>query len=185
MKGVKTFALAAWCVFALATLGTRPALSAPAKLATGDVFPLVDADSISGTHVELPADTHGAPFVAIFGLSPKAGEASAKWSQALYNALPAGFPIYAIADLSRVPGLFRGFAISAIRKEAAPAKPEYRDHLLLLTRANGWSSIVPSGSNDDAVVVTVDKSGMVTAIERRAFSDGAAAEIAKTVVNHP
>jgi hypothetical protein len=178
---IETVVRQAWSALAIAVLATLPALADPAKLAVGDAFPTVEADSVSGTHVVLRSDGHGAPFVAIFGFSQKAGEASAQWSHALYKALPPGVEIYAVADLSHVPGLFRGFAVSGIRKEAAPTRPEHRDHVLLLTRANPWSHIVPSGSDDDAVIVAVDKSGLVIDIERRAFSDAAAGDIAKAV----
>jgi len=170
-----------WCALAIAVLATLPALGDPAKLAAGQAFPPVEAESTSGTHVVLPADAHGGPFVAIFGFSQKAGEASAKWSHALYGSLPSGVAIYAVADLSHVPGLFRGFAISGIRREASPAQPEHRDHVLILTHANVWSQIVPSGSDDDAVIVAVDKTGVITDIERRAFSSAAASEFAKSI----
>ncbi len=166
-------------------LVTLPAIADPAKLAMGDAFPPMEADSVAGTHVALPRDRRGAPFVAIFGFSRKAGEATARWSHALYKALPPGVAIYAVADLSRVPGLFRGFAISGIRREASPAQPEHRDHVLLLTHANVWSQIVPSGSDDDPVIVAIDQTGTVTDIERRAFSDAAATDVAETLTNRP
>jgi hypothetical protein len=162
-----------------------PALAEHAKLAAGDAFPALQADSVAGAPVALPGDRRGAPFVAIFGFSRKAGEASAQWSHALYKAVPPAVAIYAVADLSSVPGLFRGFAISGIRHEASPAQPEHRDHVLLLTHPNVWSQIVPSGSDDDAVIVAVDSMGTVTDIERRAYSDSAATEVAKTIADRP
>jgi hypothetical protein len=185
MRSVRFTRFAPAVLLLAAALATLPAIADPAKLATGDAFPPLEADSISGTHVDLPGDRHGAPFVAIFGFSQKAGEASAQWSQALAKALPPEVAIYAVADLSRVPGLFRGFAISGIRHESAPAQPEYRDHLLLLTRPNVWSQLVPSGSEDDAAIVAVDKTGTVKDIERRAFSDAAAGEVARTLDIRP
>jgi hypothetical protein len=170
---------------ALAVLVALPAIADPAKLVPGDVFPATEADSVAGTHVALPAGQRGTPFVAIFSFSRKAGEASARWSHALYKTLPPDVGVYAVADLSRVPGLFRGFAISGIRREASPAQPEHRDHVLLLTHANVWSQIVPSGSDDDAVIVAVDLTGTVTEIERRAYSDAAASDVAKTLASRP
>ncbi len=170
---------------AVAMLVALPALGDPAKLAKGDAFPPVEADSVAGTHVTLPGDRRGAPFVAIFSFSQRAGEASAQWSHSLYKALPPDVAIYAVADLSRVPGLFRGFAISGIRHEASPAQPEHRDHVLVLTHRNSWSQLVPSGSDDDAVIVAVDPTGTVTDIERRAFSDAAAIDVAKTLADRP
>jgi len=97
--------------------------------------------------------------------------------------LRATIAIYAVADLTKVPGLFRGFAVSGIRHDASPTQPEHRDRVLLLTHRNVWSQVVPSGSDDDAVIVAADRNGIVTDIERRAFSDTAAADIAKTIVN--
>ena len=97
------------------------------------------------------------------------------------GALPSDVAIYAVADLSRVPGLFRGFAISGIRHEASPTQPEHRDHVLLLTHGKAWSQIVPSGADDDAVIVAVDDKGTVTDIERRPFSDAAAVDVAKKI----
>jgi hypothetical protein len=170
---------------AIALLVTGSTIAAPAKLAPGDAFTPLEADSVTGTHVSLPDDRHGAPFVAIFAFSQKAGDAAEQWSHALYHALPHDVAMYAVADLSRVPGLFRGLAISGIRHDASPGIPEHRDHVLLLTRANVWSQIVPSGSDDDAVIVAVDKTGTVTDIERRAFSDAAAIEVEQTLTSHP
>jgi hypothetical protein len=166
---------------AVTALATLPALAEPTKLAAGDAFPPVEADSISGKHVMLPRDLHGAPFVVVFAFSQRAGAACARWSHALNTAVPRGVAIYAVADLSHVPGIFRGFAISGIRNEASPTEPEHRDHVLILTRANVWSQIVPSGSDDDAVIVAVDKAGTVSDIERRAFSDAVAGDLAKAV----
>jgi hypothetical protein len=170
---------------AVAMLVALPAIADSAKLAAGEVFPSIEADSIAGTHVALPSEHRAAPFVTIFSLSQKAGEASARWSHALFKALPPAVAIYAVADLSRVPGLFRGFAISGIRHEASPAQPEHRDHVLLLTHGNVWSQIVPDGSDDDVVIVAVDQTGRVTDIERRAFSDAAAIDVANTITNRP
>jgi hypothetical protein len=173
----------ACAAIAVALVATGPLAADPAKLAAGDPFPTVDAESVTGTHVALPVDTHGESFVVVFGFSQRAGEAAARWSHALYAALPPAVAVYAVADLSRVPGLFRGFAVSGIRREASPATPQHRDHVLLLLRANDWSKIVPSGSDDDAVIVAVDRTGAVADIERRAYSDVAANEVAKTVTN--
>ncbi len=53
--------------------------------------------------------------------------------------------------------------------------------MLLLTGKNDWSQIVPSGSNDDAVIVEADGDGKVTMIVRRAYSDEAASDLAKAV----
>jgi hypothetical protein len=183
--GSRWFTRYASAALAVALLVTLPAIADPAKLATGDVFPPIEADSVVGTPVALPGAHRGAPFVAIFSFSQKAGEASAQWSHALYKAVPPAVAIYAVADLSRVPGLFRGFAISGIRHEASPAQPEHRDHVLLLTHRNVWSQIVPSGSDDDAVVIAVDQTGTVTGIERRAFNAAAAIDVAKTLANRP
>jgi hypothetical protein len=166
---------------ALTVLATVPAFADPAILAPGDTFPALAAGSVSGAHVALPADVHGAPFVAIFGFSQKAGEATAKWSRALDTTLPPSIAIYAVADLSHVPGLFRGFAIRGIRKAASPTQPEHRNHLLLLTDKNDWSQIVPRGSDDDAVIVEVDGDAKVTTIVRIAYSDAAAGDLAKSV----
>jgi hypothetical protein len=181
--GSRWFTRYASAALAIAMVVTLPAIADPAKLAKGDAFPATEADSVAGTHVALPGDHRGAPFVAIFGFSRKAGEASARWSHALYKALPADIAIYAVADLSRVPGLFRGFAISGIRREASPEHPEHRDHVLLLTHGNIWSQVVPSGPDDDAVIVAVDQAGTVTDIERRAYSDAAASDVVKTLTN--
>jgi hypothetical protein len=162
-------------------LVTATALADPAKLTAGSAFPPVEADSVAGTHVVLPDDCRGTAFVAIFAFSQKAGDAAAQWSHALYKALPLDVAVYAVADLSHVPGLFRGFAVSGIRHDASPTQPEHRDHVLLLTRRNNWSQIVPSGSDDDAVIVAVDRAGIVTDIERRAFTEAAAADLAKAI----
>jgi hypothetical protein len=175
------FASCALMALAVTLLVIAPAFADPVKLAAGDPFPPVVADSVAGTHVTLPGDRHGMPFIAIFGFSQKAGEASEQWSRALFKAVPPDVAIYAIADLSRVPGLFRGFAISGIRREASPAQPEHRDHVLLLTRGNFWSQIVPSGSDDDAVIVVVDRTGTVTDIERRPYSDAAVLDMTKSM----
>jgi hypothetical protein len=166
---------------AVATLAGAAALAAPAKLAAGDPFPILDTHSVTGTHVVLPAASHDVAFVAILAFSQKAGDESAKWSHALYKALPSDVGIYAVADLSHVPGLFRGFAIGGIKKQASPMQPEHRNHVLLLTAKNDWSQIVPSGSDDDAVIVEVDHDGKITTIVRRAFTDDAASDLAKAV----
>jgi hypothetical protein len=155
------FRRAMWFALFVASMAVLPAIAGPAKLAPGDPMVPIDADALSGTHSTLPADRAGMPFVAIFGFSQKGGDASARWSHAFVNVLPSRVAIYAIADLSRVPGLFRGFAVAGIRKQASPLQPEHRDHVLLLTRGNPWAQIVPGGSDDDAVIVAVDAAGIL------------------------
>jgi hypothetical protein len=166
----------------VAMLFTRPALADPAKLAPGAAFPTLEGDSVGGTHVTLPSDRRGAPFVVIFGFSQKGGDASTQWGEAIDKTFP-NVALYAVADLSRVPGLFRGFVVSAIRHEMSSASPEEREHLLLLTHGNVWSQIVPSGSDDDAVIVAVDKTGTVADIERRPYTSDAAAQVTKALAN--
>jgi hypothetical protein len=175
------FARFASASLAIALVTSIPVLADPARLAAGDEFPSVEADSIAGTHIALPDDRRGAPFVAIFAFSRKAGDAEAKWSNALYKTLATNIAIYAVADISSVPGLFRGLVISGIRHNASLAQSEHRDRVLLLTHSSPWPQIVPSGSDDDAVIIAVDRSGTVTYIERRPFSDTAAMEVAKII----
>ncbi len=158
-----------------ATVGRT--LADPAKIAAGDAFPLVDAQSLTGTAVHLPADRQGRPFVAIFGFSRGSGDHIAQWSHTLHATLPSPVAVYGIADLSHVPGLFRGFAVSGIRKQASAEHPEHDQFVLLLTKANSWQDLVPAGAADDAVVVAVDAKGTVLEIERVPYSEVAAHRI--------
>jgi hypothetical protein len=169
----------AFALFAIVTAAS--ATAEPAKLTIGSPFPVLDADTLAGPRATLPADRHGAAFVAIFGFSRNAGEAAAKWSHALHTALPATIAVYAVADLSHVPGIVRGFAVAGIRNEASPVQPEHRDHVLLLTRANAWGQIVPPGAADDAVIVAVDDAGTVVDVERLAYDETSAAALARRI----
>ncbi len=168
-------------IFSFAALRVGAIADAPPHLAAGDAFPLVDAQSLTGKVVRLPDDRKGRPFVAIFGFSRGSGDRIAQWSHTLHEKLAPSIAIYAVADLSHVPGLFRGFATGGIRKQASPLHPEHDQFVLIMTKSNPWQDIVPNGGGDDATIVAVDANGSVLDIERRPYTDADAARVAELV----
>jgi hypothetical protein len=144
-----------------------------AKLAVGDAFPEIVGSSPAGERIELPGVRAGQPFVVLYANSQKGGDAIALWSHALFKALPATIAVFAIADLSGVPGLFRGFAIKGIRTSVPLTQPQHRDRILVVTARNPMGGLVPAGNGDDAVIIAVDGTGHVFDVERRAYNDAA------------
>jgi hypothetical protein len=171
-------AVAIFYGLALFATPATPTFADTAKLVAGDKLPVVDAQSLTGSAVRLPEDQKGRPFVAIFGFSRGSGDRIAQWSHTLHAVLPASIDVYAIADLSHVPGLFRGFAIRGIRKQASPIQPEHDRDVLLLIKSNQWQDLVPAGGEDDGVVVATDAAGTILAIERVPYSEAEARNIA-------
>jgi hypothetical protein len=155
------------------------ALADPAKLAVGDAFPALDGASPSGVRLTLPGERAGTPFVMLYANSQKGGDAIALWSHALYKALPASVAIVAVADLSGVPGLFRGFAINGIRKSAPPTQPQHRDQILIVTARNPMGGLVPPGNGDEAVIIAVDAANHIVDVERRTYNDASVDDVVK------
>ena len=122
--------------------------------ATAATLPKLEATSLGGTHVVLPAAVDGKAFVLVVGYTRESQASLEAWSHALTKALPET-PLYATAVVVGAPGFVHGFISRAIRKAALPKYPQHDGHVLLTFDGTGWTQIAPAGKGEDAAVFVI------------------------------
>lgn len=108
----------------------------------------------------------------LVGADSDSGRAMGPWVDTLKARFSGKAQILGLLDLHTVPGIGRGIARSRIRKETKD--PLMLDFSGTVSRTYGISSKVPT-------VVVIDKTGVVKAIARSAYSQAEFNDIASAV----
>jgi hypothetical protein len=146
------------------------------SIAAAEQLPRVEAQSLGGKKVVLPADRAGQRFILVIGFAQNSSDAMKAWSHALVAALP-DVPLYAVAVVEGAPGFVHGLIARGIRKSAPASQPLHDERVLLTFDATGWKSIAPAGRGEDAAVIVVDAGGQIVLACRIAFSANAVTSI--------
>lgn len=154
-------------LFALAL--TLAIAIAPADAAT---LPKLEATSLGGTHVVLPAAQIGKPFVLVVGYARESQASLQAWAHALAKALP-DTPLYATAVVVGAPGFVHGFISQAIRKSAPASVPQHDAQVLLTFDGTGWTGIAPAGTGADAAVFVIGPDAAIVDAIRTPLADDA------------
>ena len=111
-------------------------ISQPANkpLQPGDLFPRFSSQTLTGKTLELPSPTASEPAVVLFSFSRDGGRDCQMWSEHLSHDFP-GLASNTLIFLESVPTLFRGLALSGIKRAMPLPKQErtailYRDEAL-------------------------------------------------------
>ena len=167
-------------VIGVSTLGTAICGSqSPQKpLHSGDVFPPLTAQALTGKMLELPAMTAEQPVVVVFSFSRTAGKDAQAWTEHLSKD-SAHVQIYTIIVLESVPRLFRGAALSGI-KSGMPSSAQ--DHTVVLYKDETlWKQRLAVSDGDRAYLFVLGPDGHIRWTNSSAFADAPCERLRATV----
>jgi hypothetical protein len=155
-------ALAALALVAVCVCSTL----APARAAT---LPRLEADSLGGTHVVLPTDAAGKPFVILLAFTPESEADVTAWSRALLQAAKATTYVVVVAD--KTAFMSRKHIRKIVEGAAVGSREQIDANVLVTFSGAGWQTLVPPGDKRAAGIVVCDASGNVTFAQRIGFSE--------------
>lgn len=137
------------------------------QLHVGDVLPKFTGQTMTGKSMELPASS--GPAVAVFSFSRAAGEDSRLWNDRLAKEFPDGVARNTVIMLESVPRLFRGVAVSSIKRSMPVSMQDrtvisYEDELI-------WKRRLDVSDGNRASVVLLGPDGHIRWISAGSFAD--------------
>jgi hypothetical protein len=167
-------------VISVFTLGTAicGSQSPQTPLHSGNVFPALTAETLTGKIIELPAMTAGQPVVIVFSFSRTAGKDAQAWTEHLSKD-SAHVQIYTIILLESVPRLFRRAALSGI-KSGMPSSVQ--DHTVVLYKDEAlWKQRLAVSDGDRAYLFVLGSDGQIRWTNSSAFADAPCERLRATV----
>jgi hypothetical protein len=137
----------------------------------------VEGDSLSGHHVILPNDASGKIAVLIFGFTKASKVATTDSGKRISNNFKgqSDFVLYQLPVLEEVPRLFRGMAISGMRKGVPE---EMYDHFVpILNGEAELKKLVSYKEPDDAYMVVLNRAGEIAGQIHGPFTDAANSQL--------
>jgi hypothetical protein len=166
--------------FAAAVLATSLFLQ-NASFAQASALPRLEADSLGGKHVVLPADADGKPIVLVLGFARESEDALSAWARKFVAALGSRAQIYVVIVADSAPFFAKGKVRKKITTSALATQAQLQNNILVTFRGAGWKDLVPGGPGKDAGIVVTDASANVIFAKREPYSDTAFSEAAKAV----
>ncbi len=166
----------------LIVLGVAPVLqpvadaaqAVAAPLHTGEEFPQLSGQSLTGKSLELPSMIAGKPAVVVFSFSRSAGKDARSWNVHLSQDFPS-LSINTIILLESVPSLFRGMALSGI-KSGIPSSMQDRT-VVLYKNEELWKQRLDVTDENRAYLVLVGPDGHIRWKNSAGFTGGAYAQL--------
>jgi hypothetical protein len=168
------FLLLAACALALTSVASA-SQAALIPLHSGDIFPQCSGKTLTGKTLELPSTTVGKTAVVVFSFSRTGGRDSRVWSEHLSKDFP-DLSINTIILLESVPKLFRGMALSGIKKAMTSSIMQDRTVVLYQDEAL-WKHRLAVTDDNRAYLVLLGSDGHIRWNNSAAFSDGAYAQL--------
>ncbi len=165
-------------------LRSSPALTPPSAV---ELFPSLEAESLSGQKVTLPGAAGRRPALLVIGFTRESRAAARSWAQRIAADFGADgrVALFQLALLEDVPRLLRGVVSSGIRR-GVPAAEHGRFLLVFdrgreLRRAADFAVPPATGADSDAYLVLFDGSGAIRWRHHAPAPDAAYAELAVTL----
>ncbi len=142
--------------------------SAADPLHTGDLFPALEGETLSGQKAALPLAGRAA--VIIFSFSRAGGNDSRKWTDRLTKDFPSEHApeTRLVIMLESVPALFRGMALSGIKSMPAQL---YSRTLVSYHDEAPWKQRLPVTNTSRSYVVLHDAQGRVRWVGTAGFNE--------------
>jgi hypothetical protein len=151
----------------------RPGQSNAAPLQTGDAFPRISGQTLTGKLLQLPAAATGKPALVVFSFSRAAGKDARSWNEHLFkdfsNSNAIAVPGYQVIVMESVPKLFRSMAISGMKKNMPLAVQDraivsYQDEAI-------WKQHLAVSDENRAYIVLLGPDGRIRWRNSAAFTD--------------
>jgi hypothetical protein len=153
----------------------------PHVSAWSDAIPRITVHTVEGSSFILPDDLEAAVDILVVGFTQKGGSNTRPWTERLQRDFTSadGFAVYPTAVLAGVPGLFRSFALNAIRADVSPGE---RGRFLIVEQdKNAWRSLAGYRLPDDPYIIVLDRTGNVLARESGLFDEKSYQEAADRI----
>jgi hypothetical protein len=145
-----------------------------------DTLPRLEADSMGGTHVVLPADLAGKPFVLLLAFTKESEDDLKAWSRKLLDdRLAQNAAVYVVVVADKTAFFARKHVRKMVENAAVGTKDQINSNVLITFDGTGWDALVPPGDKHTAGVVVCDASGSIVYAKREAYSDSNLADVEK------
>lgn len=134
------------------------AIVVPGPATAGTPLPPLPVQTLGGNPLQLPAALPHCPVLLIVGFTRASREQTSAWSRRLgrYDRCTSGAVVYQLAVTEDIPRMFRGMAVSGMRKSVPAAlHPRF---LLIDGHAQRWRELVgyEDDNEDDAYLLLLD-----------------------------
>ena len=150
-------------------------LAAPAP---AGMLPRLEADSMGGTHVVLPADVAGKPLVLLLAFT-KESEGDVKvWSRKLLDDRVGDHAaVYVVVVADKTASFARRHVRSIVEGASVGTEAQKMNNVLITFNGAGWRELTPPGDKKTAGIVVCDAGGSVVYAKREPFSTTNLAEV--------
>ncbi len=155
------------------------ALSLGAR-ADAAALPRLEADSMGGTHVVLPTDAAGKPFILLLAFTKEAEDQLKTWTRkTLADNEDAKATVYVVVVADKTVFFGHGKVRKLVEGAGVGNKEQVQKQVLLTFNGDGWRGLTPPGDKATIGVVVCDASGNVVFAKREPYSDANIAEVEK------
>lgn len=151
----------------------------PARPARAAMLPRVEANALGGTHVVLPTDAAGKPFVILLALTPESENDIKAWSRAFLDR--PNVTVYVVVVADKQAFMSRKHIRSIVEGAAVGNRAQIDRNVLVTFSGAGWHTLVPPDDKRTAGVVVCDAGGNVTFAQRVAYSDAHRSEVERAL----
>lgn len=170
------------CVMALSPLLSSSADAQSRELKVGDGFPYFSGQTVTGKPLELPKAAAGRNALVIVTFGRASGKDGQVWNVRLAKDMPQSAANYTIILAEYVPSMFRGKALSGIKK-GMPLEMQDRA-VLLLEGEKLWRQRLGVSDDSRAYVLLLGPGGQITWKNAGPFSEADYAVVKSRLVSH-
>jgi hypothetical protein len=142
-----------------------------AGTAVAGTLPRLEADSMGGTHVVLPADVAGKPLVLLLAFT-KESEGDVKlWSRKLLDDRVGDHAaVYVVVVADRTASFARKHVRKIVEGASVGTEDQKMNNVLITFNGAGWRELTPPGDKKTAGIVVCDPGGSIVYAKRELFS---------------
>ena len=156
----RSLAFTIWMTaFLISALPLHAAQPQAWPLRAGDLFPQCSEQTLTAKLLDLPSAAAGRPALVVFSFSRAAGKDAGLWNERLSRDFPNAVTGYTIILLESVPKLFRGTALSGIKRSMPPS---IQDRTIVLYHDEDlWKQRLAVSDDSRAYVVLLEPDGHI------------------------
>ncbi len=151
-----------------------------ASRADAAALPRLEADSMGGTHVVLPSDASGKPFILLLAFTKEAEDQLKMWTRkTLADNEDAKATVYVVVVADKTVFFGRGKVRKLVEGAGVGNKQQIQKQVLLTFNGAGWRDLTPPGDKETIGVVVCDANGNVLFAKREPYSDANVEDVEK------
>lgn len=144
-------------------------------------LPRLEADSLGGNHVVLPADAAGKPLVLLLAFTPESESDLKLWSRKLLaDRVAKDAAVYIVVVADKTAFVSRRHIRKMVEGAAVGSTQQINDNVLITFNGAGWLTLVPPGDKNAIGVVVCDATGAIVYAKRERFTAANLADVEST-----